>query len=165
MAKQTLNILTTLLLWLSMLTASHDGLYAQQTNEINWLNFEQLEDSLKTNPKKVFVYFYADWCTYCHKMDRTAFKDEAIIKRINKDYYVVKMDIESEDTIVFGNTEFKNKNAKKRKSVHEIPLMMASRKGKPFSLPAMVLLNENFEATARYFQYLNTQQMLEILEN
>ena len=99
MAKQTFNILTTILLWLSMLTASHDGLYAQQTNEINWLNFEQLEDSLKTNPKKVFVYFYADWCTYCHKMDRTAFKDEAIIKRINKDYYVVKMDIESEDSL------------------------------------------------------------------
>ncbi|WP_323755983.1 thioredoxin family protein [Roseivirga sp.] len=165
MAKRTLNILTIFLLWLSLIFTGHKQLNAQKTDQINWLNFEQLEDSLKVNPKKVFVYFNADWCTYCHKMDRNVFEDPTIIERFNKDYYVVKMNIESEDTIIFGNTEFKNKNANKRMSVHEIPLMMASRKGKPFSLPAMVVLNENFEATARYFQYLDAQQMLEILEN
>tara|TARA_R110001599_G_scaffold149835_2_gene333860 strand:- start:17178 stop:17675 length:498 start_codon:yes stop_codon:yes gene_type:complete len=165
MPKQVLNKSLVLLIWLSVFSVGSSRLCAQKTNQINWLNFEQLEDSLKVKPKKVFIYFNADWCTYCHKMDCNVFKDQAIIERFNKDYYVVKMDIESEDTITFGNTEFRNKNAKKRMSVHEIPLMMASRKGKPFSLPAMVFLNENFEATARYFQYLDAKQMLEILNN
>lgn len=148
-----------------MIATGYNQLYAQGKDQINWLNFEQLEDSLKVTPKKVFVYFYAEWCTYCHKMNRSAFKNKAIIESLNKDYYVVKMDIESTDTIVFGNIEFKNKNVNRRKSIHEIPLMMASRKGRPFSLPAIVLLDENFEATSRYFQYLDAEQMLEVLEN
>ncbi|MGW8123155.1 hypothetical protein ACV07N_10900 [Roseivirga echinicomitans] len=100
---------------------------------------------------------------YGQKMDRIALKDAPIIERLNESYYALRMDIESKDTIFFGNTEFRNKNAKKRNAVHEIPLMMASRKGRPFSLPAMVLFNEEFVATARYFQYLDAQQMLGVL--
>ena len=39
-----------------------------QENSINWLNFEQLEDSLTVNPKNVFIVFYADFlCTYTEK--------------------------------------------------------------------------------------------------
>ncbi len=165
MGKKALNIFIIFLICFSTTSITHNELFAQKTSKVNWLNFEQLEDSLQVKPKKVFVFFYADWCTYCHKMERVAFEDESVIETLQNDYYVVKMDIESEETIVFGNTEFKNKNINKRKSVHEIPLMMASRKGKPFSLPAMVLLDQNFEAKARYFQYLDAQQMLEILKN
>jgi hypothetical protein len=73
------------------------------------------------------------------------------------------MNVESKDTIVFGNQVFINKRINKRNSVHQIPLLMASQKNKEFSLPALVFLDENFKATARYFQYLNTKQLLEIL--
>lgn len=137
--------------------------FSQQEEAVHWLTFEQLEDSLQNNPKKVFIDFYADWCAPCLKMQRDVFTDEKIIQILNKEYYAVKMNVESTDTIHFGNEIFINERAKRRNPVHQIPLLMASRNDKPFSLPALVFFDEKFQAKARYFQYLDTKQLTEIL--
>ncbi|MDO6604164.1 thioredoxin family protein [Arenibacter palladensis] len=138
--------------------------YAQANTAIQWISFEQLHDSLKVHPKKVFIDFYADWCASCLKMDEIAFKDAKVIHKLNNDYYAVKMNVETTDTIVFGQQSFINKRANKRNPVHEIPLLLASRKDAPFTLPAMVLMDSKFNAQARYFQYLDAEQLLAILE-
>ncbi len=135
----------------------------QLTEKINWISFNQLNDSLQVNPKKVFVGFYADWCVYCKEMDRTTFQNEKVIKQLNENYYAVKMNIESDEKITFGNQTFINKKAKKINPVHEIALLLASRKNKPFSLPAYLVFNEKFEAQARYFQYLDPIALLKII--
>ncbi len=137
--------------------------FSQQGKTVQWISFEQLSDSLQNNPKKVFIDFYADWCSPCLKMQRDVFTDKKIIQELNKNFYAVKMNVESADTIQFGDQTFINKRAKRRNPVHEIPLLMASQKNKPFSLPALVFLDKNFVATARYFQYLNAEQFLNII--
>lgn len=151
-------------LWLLIFLGSHD-VFAQQSNSVRWLTFEQLDDSLKVKPKKVFIHFYADWCASCRKMEKVAFQDTTVAAILNRDYYAVKMNVETHDTITFGDQIFVNERIKKRNPVHQIALLMASRSDKPFSLPALVLMNEKFEATARYFQYLNAEQMTGILQN
>jgi thioredoxin-related protein len=140
------------------------SVFAQSKEKINWISFIQLNDSLKVNPKKVFVNFYANWCLYCKEMERTTFQDEEVIKALNENYYAVKMNIETEEKIIFGDQTFVNKRAKKANSIHEIALLLASRKGKPFSLPVYLVFNENFEAKARYFQYLDRTAVLKIIE-
>lgn len=136
-----------------------------QKNEIQWLSFEQLEDSLALNPKKVFIDFYADWCAYCKKMDKVAFKDSKVISKLNDEYYAVKMNAESTDSIRFGGEMFINEQiGKSRNPKHQIPLLLASRENRPFSLPAMVFLNEKFKVTHRYFEYLSPKRLHEILK-
>lgn len=139
--------------------------FSQQEEAVNWLTFEQLEDSLQKNPKKVFIDFYADWCAPCLKMQRDVFTDAKIIQLLNKNYYAVKMNVESTDTIYFGNEIFINERKNRRNPVHQIPLLMASQKNKQFSLPALVFMDEKFQASARYFQYLDVAQLNKILEN
>lgn len=152
------------LLFMATAMLSCNNTAAQEPLGINWISFEQLHDSLQIHPKKVFIDFYADWCAPCLKMDEVAFKDPRVIKQLNKDFYAVKMDVETTDTIVFGQQTFTNKRANKRNPVHEIPLLLASRKDAPFTLPAMVLMDSKFNAQARYFQYLDAEQLLAILE-
>ncbi len=53
--------------------------------KVNWLSFEALEISLLKAPKKVVIYFYADWCVYCKKMDAAVYKKPEIIAKLNKD--------------------------------------------------------------------------------
>ncbi len=163
MQKQVKRVCTQWLPLLFMLVLGFNDLFAQPSPEINWLSFSQLNDSLKINPKKVFVNFYADWCVYCKEMNRTTFANEKVISVLNQDYYAVKMNIESRDTILFGDQIFVNKRYKRVNPVHEIALLMAGRKNKPFSLPAFVLLNDEFVATARFFQFLDVEAILDIL--
>lgn len=139
--------------------------FSQSEEAVYWLTFEQLEDSLRTNPKKVFIDFYADWCFPCLQMQRDVFTEKKVVEYLNSNYYSVKMNVESTDTIYFGGELFINERRKRRNPVHQIPLLMASQKDKPFSLPALIFLDENFNATARYFQYLNAKQFLKILKN
>lgn len=136
----------------------------QSTPSVNWLSFEQLNDSLLTKPKKVFIDFYADWCAPCLKMQNEVFTEPSIVALLNIDYYAVKMNVETTDTIVFGQQTFINERKRKRNPVHQIPLLMARQKNKPFSLPALIVLDEKFKASARYFQYLNVEQLKTVLE-
>ena len=136
-----------------------------QKNTVNWISFEQLDDSLAVKPKKVWISFYADWCSYCKKMDKTAYKDPKIISVLNSEYYAVKMDAETKDPIVFEGKKFINEElGKKRRATHQIPLLLASRKGRPFSLPAMLILDENFQVIGRYFEYLSPKKMRQVLQ-
>lgn len=127
------------------------------------MSFSQLNDSLKLKPKKVFVNFYADWCIYCKEMEKGTFTNQEVIKDLNKNYYAVKMNVESRDTVVFGQQTFVNKRRNKVNPIHQIALLMASRKNKPFSLPAFIVLDEKFTATARYFQFLDADAMVKVL--
>ena len=137
--------------------------HAQKKEKINWINFNQLNDSLTVKPKKVFVSFYADWCTFCKEMEESTFLNKNVIETLNNDYYAVKMNIETRDTIIFGGQTFINKRYKKVNPIHEIALLMGSRKNKPFSLPVFILFDEKFIAKSRYFQFLDANAILTIL--
>jgi thioredoxin-related protein len=137
-----------------------------QDTAIDWLSFEQLEDSLAVKPKKVFINFYAEWCAYCARMDKAAFRNPNVVAKLNANYYAVKIDVETSETIIFDGQKFENKEfGKKRNAIHEIALLLASRKGVPFSLPAIVLLNESFQVTNRYFEYISPKKMLDVLQD
>lgn len=157
--KSNIVILFTFLAFLSVLTA-----YTQDKEKIQWMSFEQLEDSLKIKSKKVLISFYADWCTYCKKMDRVVFTKPDIAKKLSEEYYIVKMNVETRDTIVFGGKVFTNKNyLNSRSPIHEIPLLLASRKNRPLSLPATIIMDESFKIRQRYFTYLSPKRLLQVL--
>ena len=76
------------------------------SQEINWLTFEQAVEKNKTEPKKMFIDVYTHWCGWCKVMDRTTFKDSAVISYLNKNFHAVKLDAETKDTIRFQGHDF-----------------------------------------------------------
>ncbi|MEM6843961.1 MAG: thioredoxin family protein [Bacteroidota bacterium] len=137
---------------------------AQEAESVRWLTFEQLEDSLATNPKKVFIDFYTDWCTYCRKMDKVVFTKPEVIAVLSEDYYAVRFDAETETAITFGGQIFINNQVDtSRNPIHQIAQLLALREGK-FAPPTLVILDEDFNVTARYFEYLDSKQLLNVLK-
>ena len=137
---------------------------AQEKERIQWLTFEQLEDSLDVNPRPVFIDFYTEWCTYCRKMDKVVFTKDPVINVLNESYYSVRFDAESEDEVIFGGRTFINGQVgESRNPVHQIAQLLALRDGQ-FVPPTLVLLDTSFNVTARYFEYLDSQQLLKMLK-
>ncbi|MCH2081720.1 MAG: thioredoxin family protein [Saprospiraceae bacterium] len=139
-------------------------LSAQESEVVRWLSFEQLEDSLAVQPKKVFIDFYTDWCAYCRKMDQVIFTKEEVIKQLNKAYYAVRFDAETDSVVTFGGRQFINDQLdKSRNPLHQIAILLALRNGQ-FSAPTMVILDEDFKVTARYFEYMDSKRLLKALK-
>jgi thioredoxin-related protein len=131
---------------------------------VHWLTFEQLEDSLAARPKKVFIDFQTDWCAYCRKMDKVVFTKAAVIEELNKNYYAVRFNAESDAVVSFGGRQFTNDQiGKSRNPLHQLAQLLALREGR-FVAPTLVLLDEDFKVTGRYFQYLDSERLLRILQ-
>ncbi|KHJ39690.1 thiol:disulfide interchange protein DsbD [Pedobacter glucosidilyticus] len=126
--------------------------------EITWLSFEQLDDSLKVKPKPVIISFYTDWCVYCKKMDKEVYSKTAVIKEINQHYYAVKFDAETKTPIHFDGKTFHKKS-----QFHELALLLGARE-KQFTPPVILILDSNFVIKSRWFEYLSSDKLLEILK-
>jgi thioredoxin-related protein len=138
---------------------------AQDKLSVNWLSFEQLSDSLSRFPKPTFIFFETDWCVYCKKMEKQVFTNPELINLLNKEYYAVRLDAESTDTIYFDGRQFSNLVGKKRRGqYHELAKLLGKR-GDEFSAPVLLVLDENFYVKERYFEYLDSKRLLRILRN
>lgn len=72
--------------------------------QVNWHTVDQAA-SAKIGSRLYFVDFYTFWCGYCKKMDRETFSDPTVAKILNRYFYPVKFDAESQQPVKwFGQT-------------------------------------------------------------
>jgi thiol:disulfide interchange protein len=141
-------------------------LSSAQKQAVNWLSFEELEQALGTEPKKVMIHFYADWCVYCKKMEQVVYTKPKIEAELSANYYAVKFNVESTDTIQFGGKKFLNLNVeKKRMANHQIAELLASQDNQELTLPAVVFLDDEFTIEKRVFRYIAPKELLALLQD
>jgi len=81
----------------------HQELKAKEAAEKSALKWESYEDALvraRKEGKFVMVDFFAVWCKWCKKMDADTYADPRVAEALNADFVVVKVDAESEKTVV-----------------------------------------------------------------
>lgn len=67
---------------------------------VKWMDYAAALEKAKTAPKLIFVDLYADWCIPCRAMDATVYSDPSVASLLNNRFYAVKLDAESQDSIV-----------------------------------------------------------------
>ena len=106
--------------------------------KIHWRsNLDQAHDeAVKTN-RPMLVVFGANWCTFCKKMDDTAFVDPTLVTYVNNNFVPVQLDLDQNQRTA--------------------AILDVDR------IPATVALTPNADLLGRVIGYVNTETYRESL--
>jgi len=88
---------TLVLLWI--VAALVPPAAAGGSKPLEWHSFDEGMALGKSQGKIVFVFFWADWCTYCHTMDRETFHNQTVVDLLDKNFIAVKVDSDREQKL------------------------------------------------------------------
>ena len=67
---------------------------------VQWIDYDSALEKAQKEPKLIFVDMYADWCIPCRVMDKNVYMDPTVASILNKKFYPVKLDVDSETPIL-----------------------------------------------------------------
>jgi thioredoxin-related protein len=63
---------------------------------IDWQEYAKGMDLAKKENKPVFLYFHADWCSYCKKLKKTTFQDALVLKYLRDNFISITVDTDKD---------------------------------------------------------------------
>lgn len=133
------------------------NLHAQ--NKIKWNSWDEAIEKSKKVKKKIFVDIYTDWCGWCKKLDHSTFAENHIAKYINENYYPVRFNAETKESIILKGTEYKFTNSGKR-GYHELAAYLMQGR---MSYPTAVFLDEDLNIIQAIPGFQNTDNFEKII--
>jgi thioredoxin-related protein len=131
----------------------------KSSKSINWMTWEEVQKAQQTEPRKVFVDVYTEWCGWCKKMDKETLSHPQIVEYINLNYYAVKFDAETRSKIQFKGKEYKY-IASGNRGYNELANTLLNGK---MSYPSTVYLDDKLNLLTAVPGYLNPPTLDAIL--
>jgi thioredoxin-related protein len=126
---------------------------------VKWYSFEEAIELNAKSPRNIMIDVYTDWCGWCKVMDKQTFSMPDIAKILNEQYYAVKLDAETKDTIIFKEHTFVNTGEGKRPP-HQLAIALLNGK---LSYPNIVFLNKNSDLLGALPGFKKPEEMMPIL--
>jgi len=138
------------------------SLISDEKGPVKWYSFSEAVELQKTNPKPIMVDVYTQWCGPCKMMSKNTFGNETIAKYLNENFYPVKFDAETFDSVAFNGYVFKNQNPPgTNRPVHDFAVSILDGK---LSYPSIVFLNEQVQRVQVVVGYYQAAQFEPIMK-
>ena len=118
--------------------------------EIDWITLEKAKKYAKKYDKNILIYFYKKDCPYCDEMNKETLIDLTVVDLINNNFFPVKIDSRTKDTINYNDINYSNQQPISHGSTfrhdfyHEVARF--NQKGEDrTTTPTIVLFNNKFE--------------------
>ena len=116
--------------------------YKDNSSLVNWISFDEAYKKCKLNPRPILIDVYTTWCGPCKMMSAQTFNHPAIAKYINDNFYAVKFDAESKDSVKFDKHVFVSSDNNNPKATHQFA---ASILDNQLAYPSIVFLNNQIQ--------------------
>ena len=119
--------------------------------EIDWIPLQKAKEYSKKYNKDILIFFYKQNCEYCEKMKKEALSDMLVINLINNNFFPVKIDSRTKDTIIYNGVAYGNQQPEssgRHDWRHDFYAEVASftrNNESQITTPAIVLFNNKFE--------------------
>ena len=133
---------------------------SQEKAKVKWYSFEKAVKLNKENPKKILVDVYTDWCGWCKKMKKQTFNHPEIAGYINKHYYPVRFNAETNKNVKFKGRMFSKKEKEGRRP-HDLAIALLNGK---MSYPSVAYLNGNNELITTVPGYFGPKEYEPVLK-
>ncbi len=138
------------------------GLNTNAQDQINWMSLSEAVELNKKTPKKIFIDFYTSWCGWCKKMDASTFSNPKIVQYMNANYYAVKFNAETKETVKFNGNSYTFSEAGRR-GANQLAIDLASSNGR-LGYPTVVVLGENLNKLNAFPGFKDVTAMDKILK-
>lgn len=125
--------------------------------------FEEVAILQKIDPRPMVVFIHTDWCRYCQGMKNTTFKNDNIIRLLNKNFYFLDLNAEEKRNIYFHQKTFKYKPKGNNTGVNELAEQLGSHNGK-VSYPTLSFLNADYNIIYQHHDFTDSKTLMKILE-
>jgi len=123
------------------LILSYSKAQTEKDGLVNWLSIKEAQQKNKEVQKPFIIDIYTDWCGWCKHMIKTTYSNAGIANYINSNFYPVKFDAETKDTIEYNGKIYKP-TSKEPKTPHELAIKFL---GTSLSYPSTMFVTNNFE--------------------
>ena len=72
---------------------------AKAVNGIDWQSYTSGLAQAEESDKPVFLYFHAEWCTYCGQLKETTFKDDRVQAYLAENFISISVDTDQQQSI------------------------------------------------------------------
>lgn len=125
------------------------------------VDFDQLNQLYKNEPRPILIYFYTDWCGICKIQEKQIDNYPALKQQLNKDVYYLKFNGESDQDVSFLNQKFIANSSKNKKMNHS--LLNAFIQQQEINYPLWVILNKDLEIEGKYNGLLQSKNLEKII--
>ena len=108
---------------------------------VKWLSLKEAQEKNKDVSRPFLIDIYTDWCGWCKHMMKTTYSNQALADYINTNFYPVKFNAETKDTIEYNGKIYKPLS-KEPKTPHELAIKFL---GDKLSYPSTMFVTNNFE--------------------
>lgn len=122
-------------------TVAQEAPKEEKKDPIIWYSLGEAQKLAKENNKKVLIFGQASWCPYCRQMEREVYPVADVVDIINKYFYAVMIDTESQEKLTFNGEEFTEQQFAAALRLYSLPTHFFVRSdgqviaGQPGALP------------------------------
>lgn len=122
-----------------------------------WMSLPDAERLARRKGKMILIDVTTDWSGWSKLMDKNTYSNKQVIRYINENFYPVRLNAESQDTIVFNNLAYFNAP---RARYHTLAYSLLEGK---MDFPSTVILDEDINVLLVIPGYMDTRKMEVVL--